>query len=74
MNSQFLIPGRRAGGNTTIHDHGTDGGGRGISLRLSPFTDFALRIGISSPLGVKVSPVSEPYVVHKGPNHCSGTT
>ena len=51
MNSQFLIPGRRGSGNQTTHDHGTDGGGQGVPLRLSAFTDFALRIGISSPLG-----------------------
>ena len=53
MNSHFLIPGRRGSGNQTTHDHGTDGGGQGVPLRLSAFTDFALRIGISSPLGGK---------------------
>ena len=69
MNSQFLIPGRRGGENKITHDHGTDGGGRELPLRLSAFTDFALGIGGSLPLmGGKVSPGSEPYVVHKGPN------
>ena len=56
MNSQFLIPGRRGGENKTTHDHGTDGGGRELPLRLSAFTDFALGIGGSLPLWGAKSP------------------
>ena len=68
MNSQFLIFGRRGGENQTTHDHGTDGCGLQAPLRLSAFTDFALRIGISSLSWRKVSQVSEVYAVHKGQN------
>ena len=58
-------------GNRTTHNHETDRDGGSVPFKLSAFTDFALRTGISSLLGDKVSPVSEPYVVHECLNLCN---
>ena len=61
-------------GNRTTHNYETDRDGGSVPFKLSAFTDFALRTGISSLLGgegVKDSPVSELYVVHECLNLCN---